>query len=173
MNICALVASIRATPDCTVHPPTGLPILAAKYALPADLRDFFRYDLGVDPAAHVLPDDLRQFYEVCGGVTMFEHADFSFSIVPSDQVVAANPILMPLRDAAQWLTSKGDVSWSWYLIATDGSIDITIDLDRDRLGRCYDSFWEVHPGNSETIALSFTELLARLFAAQGKELYWT
>jgi antitoxin YokJ len=74
MNIRGLIDSIRATPDCIVLPPAGLPRLDAEHALPADLRDFFRHDLDVDPTAHVLPDDLREFYELCGGATLFQHA---------------------------------------------------------------------------------------------------
>jgi antitoxin YokJ len=174
MDMATLLSQIRATPDCTVHPPAGLPILDAEHALPEDFRDFFRSDLGVDPATHVLSGDLREFYQLCGGVTLFQHADFSFSIVPPDQLVVANPILLQLRDREQWLTSKGHISWSRYLIATDGSTEnITIDLSRDHLGRCYDSFWDVYPEDSAVIAQSFLELLAHLFAAQGKELYWT
>lgn len=48
---------------------------------------------------------------------------------------------------------------------------ITIDLDRDRLGRCYYSFWDSYPirGSMGVVAGSFGELLGRLLAFEGED----
>jgi hypothetical protein len=66
-----------------------------------------------------------------------------------------------------------DMSSSWYTIAFDESTQrITIDLDVERLGVCYDSDWERHPWSSEIIARSFTECLSRLIRGKGQLWYW-
>jgi hypothetical protein len=51
---------------------------------------------------------------------------------------------------------------------------LTIDLNQERLGRCYDSFYDRHGivGSYPTIAKSFTELLEQLFNNKGELLYW-
>jgi len=49
MDLAALIATLRTTPDCTVFPPAGLPV--------------------VEPG-HQLPDDLLAFYRICGGIDM-------------------------------------------------------------------------------------------------------
>lgn len=68
--------------------------------------------------------------------------------------------------------------------AGHGGIDIgssgqngTIEKDvthKLRLGRCYDSNWEIHgvAGSCPIIANSFTELLERLVMNNGKHWYW-
>ncbi len=89
-------------------------------------------------------------------------------------MVLANPkLVFPWADEEIIADLKDDISWSWYIIADSfGGIYVTIDLSKERLGRCYDSSWDVYPGNSSIIAESFTELLARLFADQGQQWYW-
>lgn len=51
---------------------------------------------------------------------------------------------------------------------------ITIDLEKERLGRCYDSFWDRHGvvGECAVIAQTFTELVSQLYSNQGKSLFW-
>lgn len=52
---------------------------------------------------------------------------------------------------------------------------ITIDLWNNRLGRCYDSFFDRHGsiGNCDIVAKSFTELISHLIDNGGKSLYFT
>ena len=47
---------------------------------------------------------------------------------------------------------------------------ITIDLYKEKNGRCYDSFWDRHGvvGECSVIAISFTELIERLLEARVK-----
>ena len=49
---------------------------------------------------------------------------------------------------------------------------ITIDLFKERLGKCYDSFWDRYGvvGEQPIIANSFTELLEQLFKGKGGSL---
>ena len=51
---------------------------------------------------------------------------------------------------------------------------VTIDLAKERLGRCYDSFWDRHGvvGECAVIAQTFTELVSQLYSNQGKSLFW-
>lgn len=152
MDMATLVDALWATPDCAVAPPAGEPTVAPP---------------------HVLPADLHAFYRLCGGATLFAHADYPITIVAPREVVPANPVIIPgLTDADRGAT-RDDPSWSWYLAAAgDGGQHLTIDLDPARLGRCYDSFWDRHPADSATIATSFTDLLARLLANRGRHWYW-
>jgi len=70
-------------------------------------------------------------------------------------------------------SSPDDISWSWYVLAVgDNSQYITIDLSPERLGYCYDSYWELHPHDSEIIATSFTDFLSRILANRGEYFYW-
>jgi hypothetical protein len=66
-----------------------------------------------------------------------------------------------------------DVSWDWYIIGEGENTQyITINLNTERLGICYDSFWEAHPSNPPIIALSFIQLLENLVSSKGGEWYW-
>ena len=70
----------------------------------------------------------------------------------------------------------------WYILAQDqpynayeaGVQTVTIDFDPDRLGRCYDSFWDRHasPGYCDIVATSFTGWLEQVLAAKGSSLFW-
>lgn len=153
-----LINEVRKRPDCKVYSPSGLPIIAE---------------------AHVLPSDLIEFYALCGGLSLYENADYSAFIVPPNEVVLANPKIACMSrdellavDEEFW---KDSISWDWYTIAHDGNGDfLTIDLHPYRLGRCYDSFHETHAliGDSSIIATSFTDLLRRLLANEGRYWYW-
>jgi hypothetical protein len=152
-SILPVLNAIRDTPGCIVHPPTGLP----------PIRD-----------EHILPEDVREFYMSCGGVDLFPDAPFSVTIVPPDKVVLANPVIIGNWEEDKLrANSADDISWSWYIIAeSSNSQYITIDLSPERLGYCYDSFWELHPGDSAIIATSFTDLLMHLLANRGQHWYW-
>jgi len=155
MNVVStLVTLIAQTPDCSVQEPVGLPILAA---------------------GHILPDDLRTFFELCGGVSLYGSSDYPVTIRTPSDVVPTNSILWRDLDKKLIDPLRDDRSWSWYAIADDQKGDyISIDLSPERLGRCYDSFWDRHaiPGESPIIAESFTELLERLFESHGQYWYW-
>ena len=47
-------------------------------------------------------------------------------------------------------------------------------MSKDRLGYCYDSFWDRYSvvGEQSIIAKSFTELLERIYASKGNMWYW-
>lgn len=90
------------------------------------------------------------------------------SIVAANGLVGANSEIVGSE-------CPEDVSDSWYIVARGGREEaISIDLHPDRLGRCYDSFWDRHgvAGSCAVVALSFGELLGRLLDAEGEYLYW-
>lgn len=142
-----LVRAIAVTPDCRVFAAAGQPVVEE---------------------GHILPADLKEFYEICGGVSLFESAPFSATIVGPERCVLANPVIVGAR-------GEGDISSSWYIIADDSNSDyLTLDLAPERLGRCYDSFFDRHGvvGSCSIIARSFTELLERLIENRGRHWYW-
>jgi hypothetical protein len=154
MPLQEVLQRIRSTPDCEVYAPTGLPVTHNE---------------------HVLSEDLREFYSRCGGVSLYRTSPKRIGILPPERVVLANPLLWPGITTEQAATSAGDISWSWYVIAYDyGGNYLTIDLSKERLGRCYDSFFDRHamPGYCPIIARSFTDLLTRLVDNQQAYPYW-
>ncbi|HLL80277.1 MAG TPA: SMI1/KNR4 family protein [Ktedonobacteraceae bacterium] len=154
MSLQDLLIRISNTPDCEIFPATGLPKIQPQ---------------------HTLPEDVRNFYTLCGGVKLYETQSKRIRILPPERVELANPILMRGLTSEQYATSAEDISWSWYLIAEDyGGNYVTIDFSQERLGRCYDSFFDRHamPGYCPVIASSFTEFLTRLFENQEEYPYW-
>ncbi|WP_249418664.1 hypothetical protein [Escherichia fergusonii] len=72
-------------------------------------------------------------------------------------------------------TCDGDISASWYLIGKVNNNEyLSIDLSHERNGRCYDSNYEIHGvvGSCPIIAMSFTELLSKLYFSNGDDIYW-
>ncbi|MED4057745.1 hypothetical protein P4654_27010 [Niallia taxi] len=69
---------------------------------------------------------------------------------------------------------EDDISLCWNKVASDKSDYITIDPNKDRLGRCYHSFWDSHEveGECPIIAFSFTDVLTRLLINEGQRWYW-
>ncbi|WP_373229306.1 SMI1/KNR4 family protein [Cohnella sp.] len=147
MEIREIIETVRSTPNCVVLPPKGIP----------QTEDNLK-----------LSNDLREFYETCGGITLFQHADYQVNIVSPEDFVLANPVIVGER-------CDEDISSNWYIVASDGRGEyLTIDLDSSRLGKCYDSFFDRHGvvGESQVIALSFVELLKRLIQNKGQYWYW-
>ena len=147
MDILELIDKIRNTQGCIVYSPCGLPTLSER----------------VD-----LPKDLKVFYENCGGVSLFNDSVYGFRIVSPEEMVLANPIIVGEL-------CEEDISSKWYIIGKDTQNNyITIDLAKERLGRCYDSFWDRHGvvGECAVIAQTFTELVSQLYSNQGKSLFW-
>ena len=153
MDIASIVETILQTPDCIVHPPAGIPTVRN---------------------GHVLPDDLRRFFYLCGGVDLYTEMPFSLSIVPPPKLVLANPVIIHAWSEEELRRDEPmDISWSWYIIGEGANKQyITIDLSNERLGYCYDSYWELHAGHSLIIATSFTDLLYRLLTNWGQHWYW-
>lgn len=117
---------------------------------------------------HKLPLDLKNFYALCGGMLLFEDEPCSWEVLAPDNFTLANPIIVGKL-------CEYDISSEWYTICRDNNGNyITIDLNPERLGRCYDSFLEVHGlvGDCAVVANSFTELLSQLIKSKGKNLYW-
>jgi antitoxin YokJ len=147
MEIQLLIDEIRKLPNCVVHPPTDYPNVEKE---------------------HFLPSDLKNFFKICGGIDLFIDCDYTIKIVPPKEFKLANPVIIGER-------AEEDISSNWYIIGGDmNSNYITIDLDKSRLGCCYDSFWDVHgvAGSCPIIATSFTELIERLMMSKGQLWYW-
>ena len=143
----ALIERIRSTPGCSVLPPAGPPSVGS---------------------GHDLPADLAEFYRLCGGAELFRQALFPVRISTPREFLPSNQVILGER-------FEDDISDSWHIIAHGGGDEyISIDLDPRRSGRCYDSFHDVHgvAGSDPVIALSFTDLVERLVAAQGGHWYW-
>ncbi len=146
MLVRRILGQIRADSSCRLYLPAGQP------KIPEDLS---------------LPEDLRQFYEDCGGASLFMHRDYGMAIVSPPGFVRANPVIVGEESA-------GDITYDWFLVACASEQYISIDLNPERLGRCYDSFWDRHgvAGQCPIIARSFTELLQRLFESKGGRWFW-
>lgn len=113
-------------------------------------------------------DDLAYFYTHYETVCFFPDSDYSYTIVAPHEFVPANPVIVGEMCPV-------DISSSWYIIGRNDSGDyLSIDLHPARLGRCYDSSFDRHGvvGESQIIAVSFTDLLLRLFNAGGAYPYW-
>lgn len=119
---------------------------------------------------HQLPKDLADFYELCGGVEFLDtNQHYGVTISPPAQLLPTNPILIGKQ-------VDDDITSSWYVIGRTFNGDlISIDLHPARLGRCYDSFHEMHgiPGSCDVIATSFTGLLTEFLNDRGGGWYWT
>ena len=148
MRVKELIDEIKILPNCKVYPPKGLP--------------------KIDSGKHRLPDNIKEFYQYCGGIVLFKSESYSSNIVPPDEFVLANPVIVGEL-------CEEDITSEWYIIVDDGNGDyLTIDLSSDRLGRCYDSYWDRHGivGECPIIAKSFTELLENLVLNKGNQCYW-
>lgn len=147
MNIDTLLENIRNTPDCHIYPATTLPVIQEE---------------------HLLPDDLRRFYTLCGGATLFDNSGYDIRIVSPEEVTLANPIIVGEL-------YPEDISSTWYILAKMVDSDfITIDLSRERCGRCYASFWDVHgvAGSCPIIARAFIDFLSETLLNRGQYWYW-
>ena len=111
------------------------------------------------------PEDLRAFLDRCGGVRC------GGGITVAHRVVAAQDAILGGR-------YPDDRSISWYVIAEESEAStaerVVMDLERRRLGRCYEAFWDRFgvAGSMPVVARSFSELLDRLAASDGAP-YWS
>ena len=149
MNVKDFIELVKKMSDCDVYPPNGYPVLV--------------HD------KHHLPDDLKEFYTLCGGLGLFLESDNPIYMVSPQEFVQANPVIVGEL-------CPDDISSEWYIIADDKNGQyITIDLSSERLGRCYDSFWDRHGlvGDCPIIARTFSELLLNIVINCGACWYWT
>jgi antitoxin YokJ len=147
MNLKVLVDQVKAEPTCRVLAPAGLPAVSARY---------------------VCPPDLLEFYSLCGGISLFESSAYSMRLSSPAELVPANPVI-------RGEPGGDDISSAWHVIGWgENSQYLTIDLHPERLGRCYDSFWDSHAiqGSCPVIALSFSDLLEALIRNKGEHWYW-
>lgn len=147
MSMEELINKIKNNSDCVVYSPKGIPKCCENC---------------------VLPEDLKEFYELCGGIVLHSSKDYTVKIVEPDEFQLANPVIV--GELCSY-----DISSQWYIIACSVNDDyLTIDLSEERLGKCYDSFWDRHGvvGECPIIANSFMDLLYRLFNSNGEYWYW-
>ncbi|MEM9403296.1 MAG: SMI1/KNR4 family protein [Pseudomonadota bacterium] len=147
-----LLERVRNTRDCVVLPPSGLPQLSRQ---------------------HSLPEDLKEFYTDCGGVKFFSGSNYSMEIVSPDRFVLSNPEVLP--EGWERDVPDNDISNDWYIVAEAGVEQrLSIDLGEKRVGRCYDSFWDIHasPGESRVVARSFSDLINSIFSCGGNYWFW-
>jgi len=153
-SIDQLLALLSALPDAEMAPPGGVPHVGAP---------------------HILPMDLERFFQVCGGVRLFPRSDYPIRVVGPTELRRTNDVLWGHLPSEATKEVSADRSWSWFTIAADEKGDyLSIDLSPERLGRCYDSFWDRHavPGESRVVATSFTDLVLRLIENRGDYWYW-
>jgi antitoxin YokJ len=146
MTIAELIESASREPRCVVLPGVGQP------KIPEGVR---------------LPADLSAFYGMCGGIELFHTDNYGIRIVSASEFIRANPVIVG-DDCAD------DISYDWFIIARAHEQYVTIDTNPQRLGRCYDSFWDRHgvPGECPVIAMSFLELFESLLRSRGAYWYW-
>ena len=151
-----MLAEIADRHDCRLLPPTGQ----------ARVR-----------SGLVVPADLSRFHDRCGGAILFVNAPFTWYVSGPDRLVAANPRLLTPEVAAQVADEEPDDLTNGCYVIADGGRDaatdphIVIDLHRQRLGRCYDTFWDRYGlvGDMPVVALTIAELLRSLLATGGDE----
>jgi hypothetical protein len=150
-----VMSIVRDHPDCRVLPAAGMPSIGSNDAF---------------------PDDLAAFYSHCGGLLLFQHADFPWRVSAPEQLVPAGPI--PLgghQQAAQIAAAHpDDLTTSCYIIADDGTghstaPHVVIDLHPARTGRCYATGWDTFGlvGEMPIIALNMADLITWLLEAAG------
>lgn len=143
-----IINRIRADAGCVVYAPSGIPDI---------------------PNGYVLPPDILEFYRQCGGMELYPESSFGFRILPAEEVVQVNPLIVGEL-------CEEDISSGWFVAAKDGNGNyISIDLRAGRKnGFCYDSSIECHGlvGDCAVVARCFSDLLVNLYVNKGKSIYW-
>lgn len=115
-----------------------------------------------------IPNDLKFYLENYESITFFQNSDYSIKTIGFSEFKRANEIILGEN-------FEEDISHNWFIIAKDNNSQyITIDLSKNRLGYCYDSFWDRYgiAGEQAIIAKNFTELLDRIYNSNGNIWYW-
>ena len=101
MNLMELLLKIRGDGNYKNEDSKGLP----------ELRD-----------GHILPNDLKEFYLSCGGISLFTDERYGFLVLPPDEFILANPIIVGEL-------CEEDISSEWYTIYKDSEGNfITIEM---------------------------------------------
>jgi hypothetical protein len=152
MDLQGIIRQIQETPNCKVYPSVGKPILRV---------------------GHKLPDDLDWFYQMYGGMEIHDGEIYGHRIVPPSEFVPINTIMFPGYPEGEWPEDRSD---DWYTIAENYNGDyLAVDLNPERVGRCYNCFYEIHcmPGEQAVVALSFTDLVKNiLYAPKNLTSFW-
>ncbi|MBJ2221793.1 hypothetical protein [Pseudomonas sp. MF7453] len=114
-----------------------------------------------------VPNDLAEFYKNYSSAIFYPREHYSFTIQP------------PELERSDFVVMKEDLedpdSANWYALVRCEDQIISIDLTQGpHFGYCYDSFWDSYPTADEStlIAKSFTELIEKIIASGGKNLFW-
>lgn len=122
-----------------------------------------------------LPEDILYFFNNYGGIELFLDKPYGIKIVGGHNFNKSNNVIFP-KDSIMWDYIDNDISNDWYIIAKSEQLGqyISIDLNEERIGQCYDSFIETHtdPDFTFIIAKSFTELLENLYYSKGEYWFW-
>jgi hypothetical protein len=117
---------------------------------------------------YILPDDLSYYLQNYSEMILFSNSDYPIKIVGYKDFNKANLVIIGEN-------VEDDITNDWFIIAIgNNSQYITIDLSKERLGRCYDSFGDRHGmvGDNPIISFSFSELLYKLLENNGDYYYW-
>lgn len=142
-----IIDRMRTMSCCQLLPPQGLPTL---------------------PHGMLLPADLLYFYGKAGGAVLFGSRNSPTIILAPDQFQRID-----LGICGECFASGPFEHWFALADVQDGNY-IAIDLNPRFCGHCYDAFHETFamPGYVAIVASSFTNLLERLLAAEGRCSYW-
>ncbi len=153
-SVAEIISEARQTQGCIVEPPSGLPTL---------------------PPGFALPPDLHEFYSLCGGVDMFPNEDWGWRVVKPSEFERADIVILELTYRDHPEDFDGTASEGLYVVAVRGCGPdyISIDTHPARLGRCFDSYSGDHATeSSRVVALSFTEMLNKLFENRRDINFW-
>lgn len=153
-TVIEIINEAKITPGCILELPSGMPALPDNFTLPLDVREF---------------------YSLCGGIDMFPNENWGWRILKPSEVLRADIVLFEIDYRRNPKEFDGTPSQSLFMIAVRGCGPdyISIDTDPARAGRCYDAFHDVHATeSSQLLALSFTELLNKLFEWRQNGYFW-
>ncbi|MBD3922930.1 SMI1/KNR4 family protein [Paenibacillus sp. PR3] len=126
----------------------------------------------------MMPKQVIDFYSVCGGLSLFKSSDNCIEILPPMDVLPSNKVILSEETYNELLLDEElDISMNWYTIGRYDCyeyISIDFSIDRNRAGRCYDSFHETHAisGSNQIITKSLEELIERAFINNGEYPYF-
>jgi hypothetical protein len=152
-----VLEAVAARADCRVLPPDT-------WALPVGLT---------------VPADLGEFSRRCGGLVLFENADFPWWVWPVGHLVPAGPRLLGAETARQVAADDPEeLTNGCFVVADDGTgastaPHVVIDLNTERAGRCYVTGWDTFGlvGDMPIIAVDMAGLIRWLLEAGGTSPY--
>lgn len=167
MSIKDLIKDISKVRGCEVYQPSGTPN--------TDLK---------------LPNDLAEFYKLCGGLELFslfkliekgeieEIEHYPSVFIQPEKVLESTKIILSDEVYEEYIADdiyNNSKFKNWYTIVDlyDGNY-IVIDLNIDRLGKCYLAYADnfLVAGEMPIVAESFTELLERFVKNNGEYFFF-